>query len=231
LFSNIGNDTADLVAHGATQAIEIGDSDLDSEVSRNVDLALNYEGSTSAGAVIRGQFALFYNRFSDFIYLRNAGVEIDELPVLQYAQEDAEFRGAEFEVTLPLGSVGAGELALNLHGDTVRGELDGGDAVPRLPPWRLGARIDYNRRGFAAYAGMTHAADQARAGAFESETAGYDRVDAGVSYALALADTDLLLFLRGTNLTDETIRASTSFLRNYAPEPGRSVEAGLRWSF
>src|SRR5690606_25888333 len=154
LFSNIGNDTADLVAHGATQAIEIGDSDLDSEVSRNVDLALNYEGSTSAGAVIRGQFALFYNRFSDFIYLRNAGVEIDELPVLQYAQEDAEFRGAEFEVTLPLGSVGAGELALNLHGDTVRGELDGGDAVPRLPPWRLGARIDYTRRGFAAYAGM-----------------------------------------------------------------------------
>jgi iron complex outermembrane receptor protein len=222
LFSNAGNVPADLVAHGATQAIEIGDADLDSEQSRNIDLTLNYDD----GAV-RGQFAVFYNRFADYIYLHNTGVELDELPVLQYAQQDAEFHGAEFEVTLPLGDA----LSLDLHGDAVRGELDNGDDVPRLPPWRVGARIDYQLGGFAAYAGVMHAADQKRSGAFEAATRGYDRVDAGVSYTLPVAQTEALLFLRGTNLTDRTIRASTSFLRDFAPEPGRSLEAGVRLRF
>lgn len=222
LFSNAGNAAIDLVAHGATQSIEIGDAGLDAEQSRNIDLTLNYDD----GAV-RGQFALFYNRFADYIYLHNTGVEIDELPVLQYTQRDAEFRGAEFEVTLPLGDT----LSLDLHGDAVRGELDNGDDVPRLPPWRVGARIDYRLGGIAAYAGIAHAAEQKRPGEFEPATAGYNRVDAGVSYALTLAQVETLLFLRGTNLTDRTIRASTSFLRDFAPEPGRSLEAGVRLRF
>ena len=82
-----------------------------------------------------------------------------------------------------------------------------------------------------------HARRQNRAGEFEADTDGYTRLDAGVSYALALFNNggddakDVQLFLRGTNLTNRTIRASTSFLRDYAPEPGRSVEAGLRLSF
>jgi iron complex outermembrane receptor protein len=33
------------------------------------------------------------------------------------------------------------------------------------------------------------------------------------------------------NLADEEIRLSTSFLRDVAPEAGRSVEAGLRYTF
>jgi iron complex outermembrane receptor protein len=81
------------------------------------------------------------------------------------------------------------------------------------------------------------AAAQDRAGVYETESDGYTRVDAGVSYKLALFDgggdseENTQLFLRATNLTDRTIRASTSFLRDYAPEAGRSVEAGVRLSF
>jgi iron complex outermembrane receptor protein len=119
-----------------------------------------------------------------------------------------------------------------VYGDTVRGERDRSGDVPRMPPLRIGTRLKWDGPVFDAYAGVLHAARQDRAGEFETETDGYNRVDAGVDYFLmAMRERDTQLFLRGTNLTNQTIRASTSFLRNYAPEQGRSIEAGFRFSF
>ena len=42
---------------------------------------------------------------------------------------------------------------------------------------------------------------------------------------------DVLMFAKGNNLLNQTIRNSTSFLRNFAPEPGRGVEVGVRIQF
>ena len=79
---------------------------------------------------------------------------------------------------------------------------------------------------------MLRAAEQERPGAFETETDGYYSVDAGASYRFTPnAATDAMLFLRATNLTDQEIRNSASFLRDFAPEPGRSLEVGMRLSF
>ncbi|MFT6957457.1 MAG: iron complex outermembrane receptor protein, partial [Halieaceae bacterium] len=39
------------------------------------------------------------------------------------------------------------------------------------------------------------------------------------------------LFLKLKNISDEEIRLSTSFLRDIAPEAGRSIEAGVRFNF
>ena len=155
---------------------------------------------------------------------------------MAYRQQDAQFRGVEFELEMPLLRRAGGELTLNLHGDGVRGELDRSGAgidndVPRMPPWRVGARLQFDRGGFSSYVGALHAAQQTRAGAFETATDSYERVDAGVSYALAVNDVGTTLFVRATNLTDEEIRSSTSFLRDFAPEPGRSFEAGVRLQF
>ncbi len=216
----------DPVVHAATRAIEVGNAGLDRERSNNVDLTLHYRGERVSGFV-----TAFHNDFGDFIYLANTGFEVGEVPVLEYRQQDARFHGAEFELELPLVQRGGGELTLGVYGDWVRGELDRGGDVPRMPPWRIGTRLQFDRGGFSSYLGLLHAADQDRAGEFESATAGYERLDAGVSYALALGGVDATLFLRGTNLTDEEIRGSTSFLRDFAPEPGRSLEGGVRLRF
>jgi iron complex outermembrane receptor protein len=40
-----------------------------------------------------------------------------------------------------------------------------------------------------------------------------------------------MLFARGRNLGDDEIRLSTSFLRGFAPEAGRSLEVGIRLSY
>ncbi|MGH1559893.1 hypothetical protein ACRAWD_23820 [Caulobacter segnis] len=46
-----------------------------------------------------------------------------------------------------------------------------------------------------------------------------------------MADSPLRLFVDGRNLTNETIREHTSFLKDFAPAPGRSVRAGFAWRF
>ena len=40
-----------------------------------------------------------------------------------------------------------------------------------------------------------------------------------------------MIFIKGRNLANEEIRLSTSYLRGFAPEAGRSVEAGVRYRY
>ena len=42
---------------------------------------------------------------------------------------------------------------------------------------------------------------------------------------------DLTVFVQGKNLTDDEQRLHTSFIKDFAPEPGRTIEAGVRLSF
>jgi iron complex outermembrane receptor protein len=79
---------------------------------------------------------------------------------------------------------------------------------------------------------VVDAGDQDNPGDFETETQGYTRWDAGVDYSMKLVgDVELLAFLKWKNISDEEIRLSTSFLRNFAPQSGESVEAGIRLTF
>jgi len=227
LFSNTTNEPGDLVAHDATHAIEVGDPNLKKETSRNIDLTLHYKGDYAHGYV-----TVFHNDFSDFIALLDSGLEQDGTPILEYRQEDAKFNGVEFDVTVPLSASKAGAFSLDLYGDRVRGEFAHSGDVPRLPPLRIGTRLNYEFGALTAYAGVLHAAKQDRPGEFGTDTDGYNRVDAGVSYQLKTpGNTGTLLFLRGTNLTNQEIRNSVSLLKDVAPEPGRSLEAGVRFTF
>lgn len=53
----------------------------------------------------------------------------------------------------------------------------------------------------------------------------------GHLYTRIFADSDLYVFLRGKNLTDEDARQHTSPLKESFPLPGRSVQLGLRFDF
>jgi len=228
LFSNAGNGPDDLVVHGATQSIEIGDARLNPETSRNVDLTLSYKDERFDGYI-----TYFYNQFHDYIFLANSGeTGTEDAPILYYEQENAKFNGVEFNLTTQLAQVRSAQFSASVYGDSVRGELDRSGAVPRMPPWRVGVKFNVDRDAFNAYVGVLHAGKQTRPGEFETPTDSYNRVDAGASYELtAFNERDTRLFLRATNLTNQTIRASTSFLRDYAPEPGRAIEAGIHFSF
>jgi iron complex outermembrane receptor protein len=76
-----------------------------------------------------------------------------------------------------------------------------------------------------------HAADQNDVAPLELPTDGYDDLSAWIGVDLAVVDTTLTLFLRASNLTDEEQRQHTSFIKDLAPAPGRTLEAGARLKF
>jgi len=71
--------------------------------------------------------------------------------------------------------------------------------------------------------------DQTKTAANELPTDGYTLVNAELSYSMD--DSGLFVFLRGSNLGDEEARQHASPLKDIAPLPGRSLQAGLRFEF
>ena len=155
------------------------------------------------------------------------------LPVFAYTQQNADFNGLELEIDLTLAEWRGGDFGVKLLGDLVSGELDSGDDIPRLPPHRVGLEIGYEHQALDAFVSVFEAAKQDKPGLMESETAGYTSVDASVVFKFQTAGDieQMQIFLRGKNLSDEEIRNSVSFLRDVAPEAGRSFEAGFRVNF
>ncbi len=227
LYSNAGNSPGTYVEHVASAAIELGDPSLTTERSRNVDLTINYR---TPG--VDGYVTVFHNDFADFIHLANTGTEQGETSIYAYRQQDAAFTGVEYEVTLALGELGTGTISLDLFGDWIEGDLDDGSDVSRLPPLRVGSRLQWTGPALSAYLAVLDAQEQDKPGDHETSTAGYTRWDAGIDYRIDLAaSAQLQVFIKLKNLSDEDIRNATSLLRDIAPEPGRSVESGLRFTF
>ncbi len=227
LYSNVENDDPEnWVVHAATSAIELGNPDLEVETSNNVDFSVDWRRDGHFASV-----TLFYNDFEDYIGLLATGVEVDEVPVYVYDQQDAEFYGIEVESEFGLTTFAGGDLRLGVFGDSITGELDSGDDVPRMPPMRVGGRLSWQSDQWRVWGSVLDADDQDSPGENEEPTEGYTRWDAGVEYRLQTNEWDLLAFAKFKNISDEEIRLSTSFLRDVAPEAGRGVELGIRYSF
>ncbi len=227
LYSNAGIlNEMDWVVHAATEAIELGASDLDSETSNNVDLSLSRSWGDNYIEVV-----LYHNRFSDYIGLLNTGLEVDAVSVYQYTQVDATFSGLELSSVWALGEWGAGDWSLSLNGDLSRGKLAGAQGyVPRMPANRLFAQLDWRGGELYAWVRAVHAFEQERVALNEETTDGYTRVDLGLEWSASQASS-WTLFAGLSNITDAEIRLHTSFLKALAPEPGRGFEVGLRGEF
>lgn len=224
LYSNFGlTDTDDCVIHFATGACEVGNPNFDQERSLNADLtfAWNFEA-------VNATITLFNNNFSDYIAQVATGEMVGELPVRAYQQHDAKFRGVEVDINFQVNEL----VTLRVFGDAIRGILDNNGDAPRLPPMRYGAELQFSQGPLNAYASVLQAEDQKRPGNFELATQSWTRFEIGADYTFNMAaNGELMIFLRGRNLGDDTIRMSTSYLRSFAPEAGRSFETGLRYRY
>lgn len=232
--------------HIATRSYEIGNRDLDTESALSIEATWSHEGELDAS------ISVFHRHFRDFIYaldtgshfshhlahdgfsglaacsadlahFGDAGALDDAPPCYLHTQENARFSGLESEIVIPVSD----HQSLHLWGDLVRARLSRGGDVPRIPPARLGVHWDFNHGYWSARLSVTHAFEQKRAGANQSQTDDYTRLDVYLNYGRA----NWSVFLRGQNLTNQEIRQATSFLRDLAPEPGRSLILGARYAF
>ncbi len=210
--------------HAATRQFEVGDAGLGTERGMTGDIGLRVE---AAGAT--GEIRAFASRYDGYIFLSPTGAEEDGLPVYQFLQRDARFWGLEAEATLPLGA-GSG-FTLGLSGDYVRGELDAGGNLPRVPPLRLGARLAWERGAFGASVDVERYFEQDEVADRERPTDGFTMLDAELRFRPAWGTANAVLFLRGRNLLDEDARVHSSPLKDELPLPGRSLSAGVRLGF
>ncbi|MDD1613338.1 MAG: TonB-dependent receptor [Methylococcaceae bacterium] len=231
--------------HEATQSYELGNSNLQKEISYNLDLGYQFNADW-----MTAELNLFHNWVNDYIYQQQANYVFNEslpapgfeaicsgppgacLPVLQSAQANAIFRGFEAKTVFPLMQNRYGAVDLTLFGDYTRGSFEQGGNVPRMPPLRYGLQLSYEKDDWSTDARLTRGEAQTYAGENQSNTPGYLLLNLGAQYNLAtFQDSTVMLFAKGKNLLNENIRNSTSYLRNFAPEPGRSAEIGIRMSY
>jgi iron complex outermembrane receptor protein len=222
--------------HDATRSFEIGDPNLKEETSYNLDLGYRFKSDW-----MRAEFDLFHNWASDYIFQQRTGRFVDEdgnpcvtdcVPVVTSAQGDAIFKGYEAKLIFPLMENHYGLIDLTLFSDYTRGEFVRGGDVPRMPPLRYGLQIDHTMNDWSSYLRLTRADEQPHAGDHETPTDGYLLLNVGSQYQVkAFQDAKLMVFAKGNNLLNENIRNATSYLRNFAPEPGRGAEMGLRIIF
>ena len=135
--------------------------------------------------------------------------------------------GLEFEARYRLDAA----QSLNVFVDTVRAKLDGGDYLPRIPPFKTGLGYQYSGLSWSADIGVTRYAKQTKVAANETPTKAYTLVDASLNYDFNLSQLDMTAFIRGTNLTNELGFVHSSFIKADAPLPGRAITLGLRATF
>lgn len=210
--------------HAATRTVELGNPALDEETSHNIELSLR-----KVAGRVTFDLSLFRNQVNDFIHAADTGEDIGGgYRLIEYRQDDALLYGLEGEVRLRASDA----TSLALFGDYVRGKLrDGGD-LPRIPAGRLGVRVE---QAFSpALSGQLEAyrvMRQRDIAAYETRTAGYNMLGAGLAYNGVLGRTDYQLYLKANNLLDEKVRNHTSFIKDEVLQPGRNFTAGVRLAF
>ena len=213
--------------HAGTGAYEVGDSTLGTERATGLDLSLRKRTGRLTGVA-----TVFVTDFDGYIFEEPTGTETDGLPVYAFVQRDARFHGAELELIAHLHETGGHVLDLRLTADTVRATNRTANApLPRITPQRVGVGLDYRVGAFSFSTDLRHGASQRRTAVNETPTDSYTTLGASGAWRFRLGRADAELFVRASNLTDETVRLHTSFLKDVAPLPGRDFTTGLRLAF
>jgi len=214
-------------AHVATGQFEVGDVNLGRETSYNLELGVRKKtGALQFGA------NLYRNVVNGFIFQFDTGETRDDRRVVNFRQADAEFYGLEADVKYAVHD----NIDVSVFGDYVRGRLTGGNNLPRIPPGRLGARIDARHElGAGSLSGFVqfyHAFGQSQVAPNETATPGYNMLDIGVAWNGQFNPINTWqVYLRANNLLNQRAIAHTSFIKNSAPLPGINVTAGTRFTF
>ncbi|HCS27296.1 MAG TPA: TonB-dependent receptor [Spongiibacteraceae bacterium] len=215
------------IEHAATARIEVGDPELDKELSHNLEIGLRKTLGT-----VTAELSLYHNEIQNYTYLQDSGVEIDEVEVANFQQRNAAFTGYEFQVVLPLSLLHK-NLSAELFSDYVRARFtEGRGNVPRIPAQRFGSALHYHAGNWSTHLRLTQVREQDKNGDNESSTPGYTLVEFSGDYHIALrGQQEITLFVKARNLLNEEIRSHTSLLKNFAPEAGQNIESGIRFTF
>lgn len=205
--------------HTGIRSVDIGNENLEVEVTNNATFS-SYIHSEWAHVTLTG----YLNQSSNFIYHALTGALEEGIPVLQAAQSDARIAGLEIDADIELLRREHTHVILGLTGDYINGQLTSDEEyLPRIPPLRLRASLEYRVNNFMTSLSVKRVARQENVFSTEEETDGYTIIDAKVRYRRIIGSTTQSITLQGLNLGNTLARAHTSYLKETVPLPGRDI--------
>jgi len=241
--------------HLATGRFEVGDPNLSSETSNNLDVTFDYDNGDFFA------YASFYiNKVDNYISLMDEdddhgdddhgdddhgdddhgdddhGDDHDDhghgnLIHSFYTQEDADFVGYELEFGRTI-DLAAGELTYSFGRDQVNAEFADGHNVPRINPARNIYSLSYDQNDTIFKVVLKNVERQKDVGEGESETGSYRMLDTRLTKTFDINNkTEMKVTLFANNLLDDVARNHSSFIKDQVPLPGRNFGVKFKLSF
>ncbi|MEK9771140.1 MAG: TonB-dependent receptor [Nitrosomonadales bacterium] len=216
--------------HHATETVQKGSLNLDTEKSNTIDLQLRWKNNRHAFNI-----GPYYTKFNNYVgmfksgdtrYFEHAVGDVEGLDVYTFRQVGATFKGLEFDGQFTIND----QYSFLVRGDYVRATQDNGSDLPRISPFRIGSGIDYQYNRFNARIDLLHAFAQENTEANELKSDSYNNLTAYGSYKLPI-QYNLEIFAKGYNLLNEEIRDHASLMKDKIPLGGRSILFGVRGEF
>ncbi len=206
--------------HTAVRSVERGNENLEVETTNNATFS-SYVHSNRVQVTLTG----YLNQSDNFIYLAPTGEFEEENPILQAAQSEVLIAGVELDADVELFHSDNTHIKLGLTGDYISGQLTSDDGyLPRIPPFRVGASLQYSLDNFVANLAVKRVGKQDQVFSItEDETDGYTMLSLKLGYRFIFGSVAQSIALQGLNLTNTLARSHTSLLKDTVPLPGRDI--------
>jgi len=212
--------------HVATQSYERGNPGFTTEKSNGFEAYLRLQSA-------KAEFSLtgYLTDFDDFIAARPTGEEVEGLPVFQYSQLPARFKGFEASGSVEATRWSGGSLRLDAAADYTRAQLKGIGPVPRIPPLRLRGGAELQQGDVRLRGEVEWNQRQKRVAAFENPVPGFTLVNLSADWHPLGEDGPVTLLLAANNIFDVVGRRAASFTRDFVPLPGRDIRVTAKLAF
>jgi len=206
-----------------TLLFEVGSTSLTPERGNSVDFSLRHWKNG-----LRGELNVFYYDFNGFIYPVLSGSSDVGIEVLQYAQSDAEIRGAEIALGFRVMPRLWVETGVEVVDTTLRAT---GNTAPFTPPVRGRFGLDYNFRNLHMRPHVIVADGRDDVAASETGTPGYSVFNVDATYAIPRPDLTHVLTFRAFNLGNRLYRNHLDLIKDRFGELGRGVRLSYAMEF
>lgn len=213
----------------------------------NLDTGFHYDGQKT-----HLELNLYYNLIKDFYYQKNldpslyTSILLDgnplelNLPIYHYQQQDAVLYGYELSGHYEFNE----RWHLGGFTDGTRGYFKGQHGqnkyIPRMPAQRAEIHLAYFQADWDSQIGYTRYLKQNKIAANETPTEAFGLLNFHLNYypllnsgafGGRLQDADLAIYFKAENLNNQLGFVHSSFIKEYAPLPGRNFNLGVRLQF
>lgn len=215
--------------HEGTNRYEIGNINLENEQNFQVDLALEYKNEH-----IEVFANAFYNKVKNYIFISPNGEFIENTPVYNYLQADANLYGGE--IGLHIHPHPLDWLHLESSFETVTGKQDNDNYLPLIPSNSLSntLRVEFETKSVQkpyAFVRLNTNFKQSNVSEFETETNGYSLLGAGFGGTINLFKNNLDIRVSGSNLTNKIYINHLSRLKSEGIyNIGRNFNVGVTYN-